>query len=297
MSDKKHEVAKVFRILLVVFVVLLVGLGIVCVNMTKRNTQEKQLQADEEFMGQIRDDTEDSLTDEQFDEGLKRILPTDTTTLDEYTAKYKVLSNALKDKEVYYVITRIDYFGTCACLLEITGEITLDELKSFVPEAGFSRVYIHVLSAVSRLIQKEYLCDGQEVTETFSGDRKLGDSITNDRVSVMFKALCDEYNLTDSDITFTGDVMRVSFKTISDANAVDIFDYLYRWCRQEKINTVIQMFKGKELYALASVDIADTRFEEYYPSVDLAAQYRLRFYIMCDYLRGAPLSSAIKLII
>lgn len=297
MSDKKRGTSKVFRVFLIVFAVLLVLFGVLCINMAKRSKQAKQLQTDSEFMSQIRDETVDSLSDDQFTDGLERILPVDATTLDEYTAMYKKVSGALEDKEVYYSISRIDYFGTCACLLEITGDMNKDELQAFVPESGFSRMYIHITPISSEGERYEYLWDGQELTETFSSEEEIDADIADRKISAMFDSLCTEYKLTDSAITFTNDVLRVTLKSVSDVDVVDIFDYLYRWCRQEEISTTIQVFNSSTLVALAQVDLTDTRFEEYFPAADLSAQYRLRFYIMNDYIKGTSLDSAKKLII
>lgn len=282
----KKEAKKVFTIILIAFVVVLVVAGIVCVNIVSHSGQEQQLISNESFMSQIRDVSNSKpLTDDQFMSGLDRLFPVDTTEQSEYISKMRTISHELDEMGVRYNIERINYFGTCACLLKLSDSIEIANLQNALNNAGFSRVYIHINSTESGAILQEYLYDGVELTETYNSSEPIGDEITNEEVSQIFSDICSEYGISGSTLTFTGEVLQIQFNNISFTNVLDIFDFLYRWCRQSELETTIRLFDGDRMLANAFVDLDDLRFESYYPASDLTATYRIKYYQINDYLK------------
>lgn len=282
----KKEAKKVAFIILIVFVVVLAITGIICVNLTKRNEQELQLDSDAAFMNQIRDNVNSKpLTDDQFMSGLDRLFPTDNTDQAAYLKKMRTLSHKLDEMEISHSIERINYFGTCACLLQLNDDVNVADLQESLQEAAFDRVYIHVrpVGTVNAFI--DYLYDNSELLETYNSATPIGEEISNEEVLRIYNDICAEYELLGSTLTFTGEVLQIRFNNIRFTDALDIFDFLYRWCRQSKIETTIRLYDGDILLANALISLADTRFETYHPADDLAATFRIKFYLINDYLK------------
>lgn len=285
---RKTSIKKGILIACGVFAVVLTIVGIICISNIKHTGKEQQQKEDSETMSAIRDTSREvPLTDDQFMEGIDRLYPEDPNSSAVYTEQLKPVTDKLTEMEIDFNISRINYFGTTASLIETTADLNPADLLPALIESDITRFYIQQNDFDTSNLLKEYLFADEELTKLYDSNEPLGASVQNNKVDSMFADVCNEYGLSDSTLTFTGDVLYLKLNQVSDEDILNIFDYMYRWCLEEKLKTTIRIVKDDYVLANAPVHLADKNYDKYNPAPELAANFRVLFYRANNFLKGS----------
>lgn len=295
----KAKVNKAFTIAFVVFAAVLLLAGGICLYVASRSKSEQVVNSEYDLLDTIRDSGADTpLTDDQFIAGMDRIIPKDYTEDSTYDAEAAELLNELTDLTgVPCIVNRINYFGSTACAIVIPGSANLIDVETILSQhAIFSRVYVQLADTKTGNVYSEYLyTEGRSKGIYLSSDAVVQGLVAagsfvvtpDSSISGMLKQVFEEYEIKDPKVILTDTSLYMDLNTVASADVLNIFDYIYTWCRAYKKELEIVIYSGSVLYANAIVDMSDTNYSNYYPVDELAAYFRMTYYHSNNFFKNS----------
>lgn len=283
---KKKGFKRVVFIVCIVFAVVLAVVGVICVNSINHTGIEKQQAEESAVLSNVRNTSKtDPLTDDQFEKGWDKIMPADITTDEVYSQRIGVISRRLEELGESATFERVNYFGQCACIMHVEESLVVEDIVDALKESALNRAYIEV-QRNGLTLTAEYLYSNNKLQKLYDSSENIGELQQSAELIEMFEAVCNEYSIQDSGMQFTQSILRLNLNNVQYSDELNIFDYVYQWCRVNNLSTVIQIFSNGSIHAIAYVDLEDDTYEKYETAQDMIGTYRIKYYIASNFFVG-----------
>lgn len=283
-ADLKKKINKVLIVVSVALAGILTVLGVYFIVHASSQGEERVLQEHSETEQDIRASVS-SLADDDFEYGYSNVMPKDRTD----AATRQLWINELREQIENAVSTDVtleygSYFGDPIAFLEISTTDILDALYPVLQSnMYFKKIHIAVKDTELGLSAVYVYADGT-LTPQYSLSTAEGFSLPEQFVP-MQTAVIDEYGLSADNFSMRGDVLQISVGNMRLADVLDLFDYCWQYCYLAGANTHLAIVGSSGIYAFADTS-ANEFYDKYYPANDLAALYRVQFYLDSGFFTG-----------
>ena len=277
-NKKKRTWQKYLVIAGVVFALLLTICGVVAINNSKEDGSTELLEDNASLMDAMYEEdseTDDApLTDEQFSAALTKIFPYDKLTEAEQRASVVQLEQTLADANISASVHYFNSYGDVGFLIVTTN--TIEEVKPVLDFNLGSVYYVHCRNVHTYGIDDCYKVTNDSVECRFSQGMSLGTAEPLENISNLSADLLEQYNIDN--LVLTSDVILIYSYGLSTGDLLNVFDYTYQWCLQNKCDRQIILYSSDSVVAATNKQLADDYYTENYPVQELAALFRLKYY-------------------
>lgn len=276
-ADKK-SLKKFCIVVGVVFCVTLCICGIVAIIQsqqegTDRIKQEQQSLHDAVYQSKpVEQQT--PLTDEQYQAALDMIFPEDKTESFIISTFISTLQQTLNSAGIDAEVVYFNNFGSPG--FYIYSSSPLADVKPYLDFNTYSTYYVVEADKDSRELNKIYKVNATQSEELFVKElfNKTEDvagitSLNNYLIST---------DLAEAAFIFN-DTIYVSTSGLSQIGLIDTFDYAFQWCVANNVEKRLVLLADDKVVAATSTSLVDKYYRDNYPVNEVAARFRLQYYI------------------
>lgn len=284
-ADTKKKINKALIILSIVLCVGLTVGGVYLISRIATQGEEQVLTSHDQIEQDIRRETS-SLTDDEFQYGYEHIMPTDTTD-PQIVAQYlsSLVERIKVDLEVDLEGESGNYFGEPAAYLTIFSAVAHEDIYPILEdEVFFKKILIGVLDEDSGRLCEVYAYSKNKL-EALCLLAEESDEELPVELFEMQEAVISEYALSQDCFWCDADTVYIDVGLMPFASVLNMFDYCWAYMYSSRIDKYLVVVSNGCILACADTSICE-QYDKYYPNNDLAALYRVRFYIDSGFLWG-----------
>lgn len=278
----KSTIKRIVTVSIVICAITLTAWGLYEIFHIKSTGTEQQLESVEELNSTIHSDK--PLTDDEFIYGIANGIPKVDISGTEITALESNITQQLYNicKSVP-TVEFVNYFGLSALRVGIDTETDIKQVCDIVDKSyGFERVYIEIHPVYNDTVTNAYLYEGGNLSQIVYDES--GTSKNTDDIQDLISAITAEYSIDATAIQYTDSAFICSIDALTEADALNLFDFVYQWFRLSNKELRIVLNKEATVYASAQVDLADDRYEKFYPSSEIAPLFRMTYYKTMNFI-------------
>lgn len=282
----KAKWKKGLYIALAIAVVILIVWGIVVMTQRPSTGTQQVMASSSSLENVIRSSSAESLSDEQFIYGVDNIIPQCTATEQEQLEWTLDLQHNLQEIAGDDIECKfLNWFGEAAAVVELdelSDPTLLLETLSLTPQ--FSRIIINMKSKDTGLVTREAIYENGIITEHFVNLEALQ---PQDKAPIkgLQEQLLDEFGISEEAISYSGDCLVLTLNTSAPA-CLDIFDYTFRWLKQNNLNPDIIITSNGVLWAAADLKSTEALYTRYDTKSELAPLFHMTFYYTCNFFKN-----------
>lgn len=262
----------------VIFCVVLCVCGIVAIIQSQQEGTDKVKQDQQSLHDVVYQskpvEQQTPLTDEQYQAALDMIFPDDSTDKVAISMYEDELQQTLNEAGIEAEVVYFNNFGNPG--FYIYSSSPLADVKTHLDFKAYSTYYVVEADKDSRELNKIYRVDASQSEELF--ERELFNKTEDVTGITSLHNYLIATDLAETAFLFN-DTIYVSTSGLSQIGLIDTFDYAFQWCVANNVEKRLILLSNGKVVAATSAPLTDDYYRDNYPVNEVAARFRLQYYI------------------